>query len=407
MTAPNRKLRDHRHRAGLTQEELASRVGVSVLTARRWETEGRQPHGPIRRRVCHVLEATPEELGLGPTGLDRRAELDGDPRLPLGRHAPGTLSQAPEPWQRLLKALERPRRLDPSILDHLDRVTRALSRLEREVTDPAALIDPVLGHLEGLSRFLEGSPSPPERRVLSSLAAETAGVAGWLVWDQRGPDAAELYFRTGLLAAREAGDAALGAYLAGSLAYRPIYGEDPATRLLLLRDPPYGFTADHASPHTGAWLATMEASAHARAGDHEGYDRASDRARALLAVPYDDGRERPRVPFFDATYLAEEEATALGQLGRGEEARAVVEDALPRARGRFVPWLLLDLAYAFARDRQPDAAADTGCRALSEASGTHMRSVVGALRPLVAELAEHRQLAAVRELEEQLRSTGP
>jgi transcriptional regulator with XRE-family HTH domain len=48
----------------LSQEELAERVGVSMLTARRWEA-GQQPQPQHLRRLCEVLEASPEALGFG------------------------------------------------------------------------------------------------------------------------------------------------------------------------------------------------------------------------------------------------------------------------------------------------------------------------------------------------------
>lgn len=40
---PQRKLAKRRREAGLTQEEVAAAVGVSVRTLRRWETGETQP----------------------------------------------------------------------------------------------------------------------------------------------------------------------------------------------------------------------------------------------------------------------------------------------------------------------------------------------------------------------------
>src|SRR5205807_4841425 len=46
----------------LSEEELADRAQVSVLSVRRWEA-GQRPQPLHLRRLCQALEAAPEELG--------------------------------------------------------------------------------------------------------------------------------------------------------------------------------------------------------------------------------------------------------------------------------------------------------------------------------------------------------
>ena len=58
----NHLLRDARRRSLLTQEEFASRVGVSAVTVRRWE-QGQRPQPHYIRELCSVLGASPSELG--------------------------------------------------------------------------------------------------------------------------------------------------------------------------------------------------------------------------------------------------------------------------------------------------------------------------------------------------------
>jgi hypothetical protein len=147
----------------------------------------------------------------------------------------------------------------------------------------------------------------------------------------------------------------------------------------------------------------MAASAHARAGRGSDYDRLIDRANTLLASARDATIERPRAAFFDTTYFAEEQATALGQLRRADDARKAVEATLPTARGRFAPWLLLDLAYAYARTHQPEAAIDAARSAIALSTGTHMRTVISSLDPLLDELRSHGNITEVNELAELIR----
>jgi hypothetical protein len=70
------------------------------------------------------------------------------------------------------------------------------------------------------------------QRQLSSIAGETAGLAGWLAFDMEDRRAAAAYLRAGIEAAQEANDRALGAYLVGSSCVQPAYGERPQARLL-------------------------------------------------------------------------------------------------------------------------------------------------------------------------------
>jgi transcriptional regulator with XRE-family HTH domain len=55
-------LRELRKRRLLSQEELADRAQVSVMSVRRWEA-GQRPQPLHLRRLCDVLEATAEDLG--------------------------------------------------------------------------------------------------------------------------------------------------------------------------------------------------------------------------------------------------------------------------------------------------------------------------------------------------------
>jgi hypothetical protein len=127
----------------------------------------------------------------------------------------------------------------------------------------------------------------------------------------------------------------------------------------------------------------------ARLGDENAYCREIDRAADLLAKLFDTSIERPRTPFFDETYFAEEQASALAQLGRPDAVQQIITHALPRARGRFTAWFLLDLAVAYARDGQPDAAAEAARQTIREASKANMRAVLDNLPVLLVELRRY------------------
>ncbi len=62
---------DARHDAGLTQEDVAAVVGVSVTSASRWETDGAIPAGDVLVKVAQLYRKSPAWLIFG----------SGDPEL--------------------------------------------------------------------------------------------------------------------------------------------------------------------------------------------------------------------------------------------------------------------------------------------------------------------------------------
>ena len=52
------------YQMGLTQAELAEKVGTTFETVSRWERGIKTPSAYYRRKLCEVFGKTPEELGL-------------------------------------------------------------------------------------------------------------------------------------------------------------------------------------------------------------------------------------------------------------------------------------------------------------------------------------------------------
>lgn len=59
MTRIGTRIRELRKRAGLTQEELASRIGVAGSTVASWETDYRQPGVDMLPRLAEALDTAP------------------------------------------------------------------------------------------------------------------------------------------------------------------------------------------------------------------------------------------------------------------------------------------------------------------------------------------------------------
>ena len=55
-------IRQLRKKAGLTQIELAEKLGVSIATLRRWEAGETSPNGTRMMELAELLEVSPDEI---------------------------------------------------------------------------------------------------------------------------------------------------------------------------------------------------------------------------------------------------------------------------------------------------------------------------------------------------------
>jgi hypothetical protein len=387
-------------------------VAVSGSSFGKWERGIHQPRGIHRELLCLLFDATAEELGLfQPTGVEatledmnRRVFLQG-----LGAVTGLVTSSALEPWHRLTAALRQPSRVDRQTVAELERVTAGLEGLEAQAS-PRALLGAVVGHLNTVAALLQGSLGLAVRRQLCSVAGETAGLAGWLAWDLEDRRAAGAYFRAGVEAAQEAEDRPLGAYLVDSSCVQPAYRERPHARLRRLQGHTHGFTAGDANPTTRAWLATLEAEAHALAGNEAASLRALDQAETIVdGAGEDDASRRPRVTFFNRAYLMGERGVALARLGRPAGARQVLDAALGSLDPEMVktrPRLLSALATAHVHEGNVDEACRLGADALALADRQQVTINLQDVRRLRLDLEPWRDTQPVRELDEQLAAVG-
>jgi hypothetical protein len=422
---PNERLRHHRLQRGWTLDGVAQRLdalaptvgrkhlGVNGTMVGRWERGERQPRGIYRGLLAVLYETTTEALGLyQPTTSER--VIEEMQRRAFLQHmgaAAGVAvtSVAMEPWERLSAALRQPGRLDREIVSELEHVTVTLEGLESQVS-PKALLGPVVGHLDTLTSLLKGVPRPSLHQQLCSLAGETAGLAGWLTWDLEDRKAAGAYFRTGIQAAQEADDRALGAYLVGSSCVQPAYRERPSARLRRLEGHTHGFARADATPSTQAWLVTLEAEAHALMGDERATLRAMDEAEAIMSRAADDGvSQRPRVVFFNRAYLTGERGVALARLDKPDAAQDVLASALASLEPEAMktrPRLLTALATSHVRQGNIEEACQLGADALGLATQQEVAPNLQDVRKLRVELEPWRDSAPVRRLDERLALAG-
>jgi hypothetical protein len=203
-----------------------------------------------------------------------------------------------------------------------------------------------------VSRLLEGPLPVAHRRRLVVLAGVLAGLAGNLAFDLKQRARAEAYLTVALQAAREAESADLGAWTLAMRSILPAYDGDPAGALALIQQG-HAFAGRAVTPTRRAWLAAMEAKAHAGLGDarecSEALGCATDTIQHAGASENWLGTD-----FFDMPRLLAFKGTCALLLRKPKAARAALAEGLAQrplsdVKGRSLAQL--DLAAAHVQER--------------------------------------------------------
>jgi tetratricopeptide (TPR) repeat protein len=370
-----------RRQAASSGESLPGSESLIAMVSR-WVNNHQQPSDFYRDLLARTLGRP-------------RAELFSDEaaRLELAAEA--------EPWL-LARALEVSS-VGQVALEALEEAVGEFAR-SYPSTAPTVLARPVLEHLRDVTRLLD-SPLPVARRQrLAVVAGHLAGLAGSLAFDLRDERKALAYFKVAVQAADDAGSPDLAAWALATRSLIPTYTGDPAAALRLLQE-----TQDrargHVSPSRLAWLAALEARAHAGLGDAAASLAALSRAdRAIEHAGRAGGRFAN--DFFDQPRLAGLRGTSHLLLGQPKAAQAALADVLALrdpadVKGRSLA--RLDLAQAYVQDQ----AVDEACAAVAGALAIRHENRVGPILRRAIEvracLEPWRDEQEVRELDEQLR----
>jgi hypothetical protein len=329
-------LRGLREQAGHTRREQAECLErasgrfIDPENIKRWETEKRLPipdwHGAIAvgygipvdevqravaasrryRRLVSSSRLADDQEEVSPV---ERREFLGVSVLAAGI--------ATEPWGRLAAALAGPR-ADRQVTDDLVAATARLFVSEHHI--PARLLAVRLrGHLETLTALIPRSGV--HRRALVIAAGEAAALAGWSAYDVGDIDTARHYYKTAVLAGREAGHPPVVALAMGYASYAVT--ADKAREMLSAAQEHVrggGYAAAR------SWLAAREAEEAAAAGDREGAVCALDRATTAFDYADPDG-EQAWIRFYQQPRLDSLTVSTYSRLRHPGLGRAA-EDAL-------------------------------------------------------------------------------
>lgn len=355
-----------RRDARLSQRQLADRLCAASGTASvtrnevaRWERGARLP-GPWLPWLAAVLCAPLEGLEGG--AAYARGEPGG--RLP-GAFA--TLAQLLPPGDPLEPLSARTgRRIGPDTVAALAGRVHGL-RLADDVLAGGDLIAPALRELSGAVKLhREASYTEPVGQALLTQVGELAQIAGWIASDAGQHDDAERAYQLGISAARQAGDGALTANLAGSLAYqlsntgREREGVDLARAAVEEAGP-------DAPPQTRALFHDRVAWAHTKA--NEAQPAMTSLGRAHDALTETHGRPAPQWAYWvSREELDVMDARVFTELRKPLRAVPLLTDVLSRYDATHARELMLYrswLAVAYADANEPEEAAAVAEQMLS------------------------------------------
>lgn len=193
------RLADYRRRVGLTQEQVAGQVGVTVEMVRRHERGISMPIEMYRARYCQLYEATEIELGLklvGDTSDTAPGPQHGMSNCPFTPHSESTVS---------ITDIE-PEYVDAHYLVTARRHIKQIIALDNRFggADLAKLTERLFRTVH--DRLGKGAYSPRIRTDLFALAGELAEVAGWLSYDADRQDNVRRMNQEALYFTRLAGD---------------------------------------------------------------------------------------------------------------------------------------------------------------------------------------------------------
>lgn len=397
-----------RESLGLTQEELAQKIGVDRGSLSRWERGASTPRLYWRRRLAEAFNVEVSAVESWLSGADHE----------FADQCVAETSAAAVNGEGLIASTDRPEGTDVDRRAFLrSGIGAALVGVAGEVGvlrvgagDVQAVQDmiglfsqidqrhggghgraAVLEYLTSdVAAYLGGSfaDAAVQRRMFSA-AGELAYLVGWMAFDNSQHDSAEHYFRLAISLATEAGDPPLTGHVLRAMAHKAIDLGEPYRAAQLADASVDGSRYAHACPRERALLGVIHARSLIAA------DQKQVAARTLLQAENDLEAARPddeprRVFFFSEAALAHETGCALRDMGdlsgaERELRRSVrLRQAATFARTHSVT--LGYLAEVQARRGNIDEAVDTWSTALdtmdSVRSGRARRNAIAMRREM-------------------------
>ncbi|MFD8573416.1 multiprotein-bridging factor 1 family protein [Streptomyces sp. NPDC059639] len=382
----------------MTQTQLGAALGMSQPAVHRLENRGTASYiTTILAAAAAHLHFAPELVGLSTgqpgsvTGVDdvnRRKFLAG---ATAAVAAPSVLAARPE-----AATADAPGGSSAAL-----RLPTAAYRRLDGTTPSHDLKEAVRVHLQLVQTVASNATDPEERKRLAAVGSEASSLAGWLAWDMGDHGSARAMYGSSINAARSSGNALLVAYQRGTLAQFEAHTGNHTEALNLTRRARRAL-GDTAPPVADAWLSSVEALAHAAAGDQRAADRALISSRAAAVALPAETPPWPWVFAFSPDKVAATRVTCGARLGLAHWVLGDDVEALTTGHTKQRALLVLDIAAGHLAAGHVDTSFALAARALE--TGVRYRSgrIVERARVLRRSLTTTSPPKVVRDFDEQL-----
>lgn len=265
-----------RRERGSSQRELGEACGITQSAVSRLEGRAAGPYNMNLLASAATYLGLPHRLvGLADWTVAPAAHTDGMDPVERREFLAGAVATAAAPVLSNVSAPDPPGSGQAATL----RVATTAFRRMDGSTPSRQLAEVVLAHLRLVQSVAAEATDERQRGRLAAVGSEAASLAGWLSWDLGDHGSARAWYGAAIKAARRSGHRLLTAYQLGSLAQMEAEGGNAAQGLSLVRSARQQLGAV-VPAIASAWLCTVEALAHATAGDRQASDRALVRSRA-------------------------------------------------------------------------------------------------------------------------------
>jgi transcriptional regulator with XRE-family HTH domain len=260
------RLLEHRHRLGLTQEQVAERVGITPEMVRRHEHGLATPIAMYQARYCKLYNA--DEVALGFRVSDTKS----------------VVSHPPAEFEDVLDIMKRVQQLERTSIGSaaLDALALSLDdyvdRYERE--GPKPLMGPLIKQRSLVEELIGTASHHSERRRLYEIAGRTSALLAYMCVNRGRYPLARAYCKEAFMLGDLADNPEIQAWVRGTQSFCEYYAGDFTAAANLAVD---GLQYAGDGPQAVRLLINGQARALAKLGDLVGVHAAVQRTRACPA----------------------------------------------------------------------------------------------------------------------------
>lgn len=354
-----RVVRRVRQVLGMDQRQFAHLCGMSQTALSRLENRGTGGYAmDTLAQIATALQLPHDLVGLA------HQPIGGEDSVHRRGFLAGAVAATVPPSRRGLPAPGGPGVVEP---DALRQVTSAYRCLD--ATSPSRdLSDVAHPHLRLIQAMMGKTTDPIQHQRMAAAASEAASFTAWLAWDMADHGSARRWYGTAITTAHTCGNELLSAYQLGSLASFEAETGHPTTALRRVEQARRQFTAA-IPPLAAAWLASIEALAHAAAHDPAACDRAlAATARHTGRILDDNPVAWPWIFTFDDRKISACRLACAARLPDSHRVRVSDHDITTAVTGGHDKQRALNTLNSatthLTRDRDPEAAFALATRAL-------------------------------------------